>query len=138
MTAIPRTRETRGAPEDARRARGQRAYLAGHAAEEQVAREYGRRGLHVEARRWRGKRGEIDLVLRAGETLVFVEVKSAASLSRAAESLSARQQARICGAAEEYLGQCAAGQLTEIRFDVALIDGAGAIEVIENAFGAGW
>jgi len=39
-------------------------YHAGLAAEEIVAADYARRGLRLERRRWRGKRGEIDLIVR--------------------------------------------------------------------------
>jgi putative endonuclease len=44
--------------------------------------------------------------------------------------------ARICTAASEYLAQEPLGQLTPVRFDVALVDGAGRIEILENAFAA--
>ena len=42
--------------------------------------------------------------------------------------------ARIYAAAEEFLGGEPTGQLTESRFDVALVDAMGRIEVLENAF----
>lgn len=119
-----------------RRQRGQRAYHAGVAAEESVARNYARRGCTQEQKRWRGAQGEIDLIMRDGDTLVFVEVKQSKCFERAAESLSTRQMARICGAAEEYLARAPKGLLTEMRFDVALVNGLGEIRVIENAFGA--
>jgi putative endonuclease len=119
-----------------RRRRGQRAYCAGAAAEDQVAQDYLRRGLIEERRRWRGQRGEIDLILRDGDALIFVEVKQSTSFERAAESLSPRQMERIYGAAEEYLAKAPLGQLSETRFDVALVDGRGAIRIVENAFGA--
>ena len=125
-----------GAPPVARRQRGKRAFCAGMAAEEQVAQDYARRGFAELRRRWRGKRGEIDLVMQDGEVFVFVEVKQSRSFERAAESLNARQMARIYGAAEEYLVHAPKGQLSETRFDVALVDGRGAIRIIENAFGA--
>ena len=125
-----------GAPVAARRRRGQRAYCAGAAAEDQVAQNYARRGFDEERRRWRGQRGEIDLVMRDGDALIFVEVKKSDSFEHAAESLGARQMARIYGAAEEYLANAPLGQLTETRFDVALVDGHGAIRIVENAFGA--
>lgn len=135
MTAHFPVEGFQGAPV-ARRERGKRAYCAGAAAEDQVARDYARRGLAEERRRWRGRRGEIDLVMRDGAALVFVEVKQSRSFERAAESLSARQMARIYGAAEEYLAHAPDGQLTETRFDVALVDGRGEIRIVENAFGA--
>ncbi|MDQ2092145.1 YraN family protein [Marimonas arenosa] len=122
-------------PDGARRRRGQQAFLSGLAAEDSVVRDYVRRGLIEERRRFRGQQGEIDLVMRDGDALVFVEVKKSASFARAAESLSARQMARIYGAAEEYLASAPAGLLTDVRFDVALVDAAGAVRIVENAFG---
>ena len=44
--------------------------------------------------------------------------------------------ARIYGAASEFLAGEPAGQLTEVRFDVALVDAVGRIEVLENAYAA--
>ena len=38
--------------------------------------------------------------------------------------------------ATEFVGGEPAGQLTEMRFDVALVDGQGRIEIIENALAA--
>lgn len=136
MTAHFSLDATHATPVVARRQRGKRAYCAGLAAEEQVTQDYARRGLAQVDQRWRGQRGEIDLVMRDGETLVFVEVKQSSSFERAAESLTARQMARIYGAAEEYLSQAPKGQLTDTRFDVALVDGRGAIRILESAFGA--
>ena len=53
------------------------------------------------------KSGEIDLVARDGENLVFVEVKTrrATTRSRPAEGLSAKQKKRIYHAAQNYLRQ---------------------------------
>lgn len=144
MTAHVAVEEFRGLPvpgdrvavRAARKRRGKQAYFAGAAAEAQVADDYRRRGFAEEQRRWRGQQGEIDLVMRDGDALVFVEVKQSRSFERAAESLSERQMRRICGTAEEYLERMPMGQLTEMRFDVALVDGSGAIRIVENAFGA--
>ena len=36
----------------------------------------------------------------------------------------------------EFIGGEPAGQLTPVRFDLALVDGAGRIEILENAFAA--
>ncbi|MFG6559891.1 YraN family protein [Sulfitobacter sp. 1A15299] len=113
------------------------AYHAGIAAENRIAQDYERRGFAIARRRWRGRTGEIDLILRNGAALIFVEVKQSRSFARAAESLSARQMQRIYRSAEEFLAGEPAGSLTEVRFDVALVDGQGATEIIENAFGHG-
>ena len=113
------------------------AYHAGITAENRIAQDYERRGFAIARRRWRGRAGEIDLILRDGAALIFVEVKQSRSFARAAESLSARQMQRIYRSAEEFLAGEPAGSLTEVRFDVALVDGQGATEIIENAFGHG-
>lgn len=117
--------------------RGQMAFQAGLAAENRIAQDYERRGFAVARRRWRGKGGEIDLILRDGTGLIFVEVKQSRSLQRAAESLSARQMQRIAVSAAEYLDGEPNGSLIDVRFDVALVDGQGDMQIIENAFGHG-
>ncbi|MCM2563510.1 YraN family protein [Lutimaribacter sp. EGI FJ00015] len=122
-------------PISARRARGQRAYLAGAAAEDRVARLYREAGACLLARRWRGQGGEIDLVMRDETGLVFVEVKAARDFDRAIASLSQRQVGRICTAAQEFAGTQPEGSLTPMRFDLAVVDKQGAVRVLENAFG---
>ena len=59
----------------ARIARGLSAQAAGHQAERRVAEVYRARGCEILAQCWRGRAGEIDLILRDGSALVFVEVK---------------------------------------------------------------
>ncbi|MBM1634225.1 YraN family protein [Sulfitobacter mediterraneus] len=117
--------------------RGRLAFHAGLAAENRIAQDYERRGFTVARRRWRGKGGEIDLIVRDGNALIFVEVKQSRDFNRAAESLSIRQKRRIYASAEEYLASEPAGSLTDVRFDVALVDGRGDTRIIENAFGHG-
>ncbi|HGG06182.1 MAG TPA: hypothetical protein ENK28_12055 [Aliiroseovarius sp.] len=114
---------------------GKTSYLAGLAAEDAIARAYTQKGGTIAAKRWRGSRGEIDLVVRDADGLVFIEVKKSQNFARAAERLSERQMARIYGAASEFLAQEPAGQNTPVRFDVALVDATGQLEIIENAFG---
>jgi len=89
----------------------------------------------VAARRWRGKGGEIDLILREGARVVFVEVKASSTHAAAAEMLGPRQAARLQAAAGEFLAGEPAGSLTEVRFDLACVDGAGRVAVIANAIG---
>lgn len=120
----------------ARARRGARAHLSGLAAEEAVAEHYARAGRPVAARRWRGREGEIDLVARDGEGYIFVEVKRARSFAEAAERVTPRQIGRILAAALEFLIGNPRGMNVEMRFDVALVDGAGRISIVENAFGA--
>ena len=126
--------EARG-PE-ARRMRGQRAYHSGLAAEERVSAHYARQGHELAGARWRGKAGEIDLVLRKGGEVVFVEVKQARSLQAASFRLSERQLGRVCAAAEEFLAGEPGGLATPARVDLALVGGTGEVEIVENVMAA--
>lgn len=119
----------------ARRDAGRRADLSGRSAEAGVTAEYQRRGYEVADTRWRGKGGEIDLIFRRGDLLVFAEVKKARTIDAALHSLRPAQMRRIQTAASEYLAFAPNGQLSDTRFDLAVMDGTGHIEIIENAFG---
>lgn len=110
-------------------------FHAGVAAEDTVARHYEDLGYAVLASRWRGQGGEIDLIVKDMTGLVFVEVKKSTSFERAAAALGARQQARIYATASEYLATHVGTLDAESRFDLAVVDGVGAVQVIENAFG---
>lgn len=117
--------------------RGQVSFHAGQAAEGAVARHYGALGYQLLAERWRGAGGEIDLIVRDADRIVFVEVKKSQTFAAAALRVTPRQMARIHTSASEFLGRLPDGLLTEARFDVALVDGTGAVQLIENAFGGG-
>lgn len=117
--------------------RGSVSYHAGRSAENAVASDYERRGFAIAHRRWRGAGGEIDLIARSGDGLVFVEVKKSRSFDAAAARISARQIERIYASAAQFLESEPAGQLTNVRFDAALVDASGAVQIIENAFGHG-
>lgn len=118
----------------AKRTRGRLAYLSGTLAEDSVARILEARGITVLARRWRGKAGEIDLICQDGPCLIFVEVKQSATHAEAAQRLGAAQQGRIMQAALEYCDGHGHVPLPEMRFDAALVDGQGRVEVLERAF----
>lgn len=115
--------------------RGRGGHLSGLAAEEQVARFYERRGAELLARRWRGEGGEIDLILREGDLIVFVEVKQRRARAGLHEAITERQWRRLGSAAEEYMlgpGRLT-GAIRGCRFDAALVGADGRIEIIENA-----
>lgn len=114
---------------------GSTNFHAGLAAEDAVARNYTRRGLSVAQKRWRGASGEIDLIAREGDGLIFIEVKKSKCFAAAAERLSRRQMQRIYRSASEFLAQEPNGQNTEVRFDVALVNAVGEVQILENAFG---
>ena len=107
-------------------------YHSGLAAETSVERACVESGAVLVERRWRGAAGEVDLILRDGDELVFVEVKKSKDFARAAERVSKRQLARIATTAEEYLGTQPQGALTAMRIDVALVNDLGAVEILQN------
>jgi putative endonuclease len=109
-------------------------YFAGLSAEESVAQTYERAGHQIAARRWRGTAGEVDLILRDGEGLIFVEVKKSRTHAQARHSLGRKQMARIYQTANEFLAGEPHGELTDVRFDVATVDQFGTVDVLENAF----
>lgn len=111
---------------------GIRSHMAGLAAEDAVARHYDLAGRAICARRWRGQAGEIDLIAREGETVVFIEVKQSRSHDEAALHLTQGQFRRIYDAAAEFLAGEPMGQATDVRFDLALVDGQGRIELREG------
>ncbi|MBY5934846.1 YraN family protein [Tateyamaria omphalii] len=121
-------------PVAARAARGRMAYLAGLAAEEIVVRAYLAAGYELLAERWRGRRGEIDLVFSTCLGVVMVEVKASKSFESAAAHLTPAQVSRLYATADEYLATLPNGSLTDVRFDVALVDQAGGLNILENAF----
>jgi len=79
------------------------------------------RGYRLLARGYRTRQGEIDLVLRQGRLLIFVEVKQRGDLDRAAEAIRPRQQRRITAAASQYLQDYPGLARLDQRFDAILL-----------------
>lgn len=111
---------------------GRGSYLGGLCAEDAVVRDYETRGCSVVARRWRGSGGEIDIVARDGGGFVFIEVKKARDFARAALRITEAQLARICQTAMEFMADVPDGGMVDMRFDLAMVDGTGRMERLEN------
>lgn len=94
-------------------------------------------GLVPVTRNFRCKAGEIDLVMRDGPTLVFVEVRRRASSAYggAAASVTAAKQAKLLRAARLYLMLRHGAAPPPCRFDVVAIEGE-RLEWIRDAFAA--
>jgi len=95
------------------------------------------RGFAVLATRWRTKVGEIDLVARRGDLVVFVEVKRRATLAAAAEAVTATNRARVVRAAEQYLARRPDLAACTVRFDAVLLAPWAAPRHVEGAWDAG-
>lgn len=114
-----------------RRDRGAASHRAGLAAEEAVAKVYARAGAAILARRWRCAAGEIDLIAREPDALVFIEVKRRAAPIED-DPVSPTQWRRLEKAAEMYIVTTETGDLP-LRFDLALALSDGTVEIIKNA-----
>ena len=99
----------------------QAAFRVGISAESRAAAFLIAKGFRILARRWRSPLGEIDIIARRRQLLVFAEVKARASLDEAAESVNARQRRRIAAAAEVWLGANPDETVRDIRFDAILV-----------------
>ena len=79
------------------------------------------RGYRVVARRYRTPLGEIDLIVRRGRLLAFVEVKARPDLEQALGALGARQRARTQRAAELFLLRHPSHADCILRFDLVAV-----------------
>ena len=114
----------------------------GQDAEHACCRYLQQQGLKLLARNYHGRRGELDLVMRDRNTVVFVEVRYRRSMAfgGALESITSTKQQKLRFTAEQYLQQ--ETDLTNGRFDVVAMsrkvqnNGAESytFEWIKNAF----
>jgi putative endonuclease len=97
------------------------AFRTGISAETRAAAFLIAKGYRILARRFRTPHGEIDIVARRRNLLIFVEVKARASLDDAAYAVTPRQQARIIAAAQIWLMAHPEHAEYDLRFDAMLI-----------------
>jgi putative endonuclease len=106
--------------------------VIGTAGEERALQHLQKHGLVLVERNFRCKVGEIDLIMRDGASLVFVEVRARADDRHggAAASITPAKQRRLTRAAERYLQKLRT--LPPCRFDVIAIDD-GVLTWLRNA-----
>lgn len=107
------------------------------AAEAAAARALVHDGWTVLGRRVRTPAGEIDIIAARDGLVAFVEVKARPTLADAAAALMPRQQARIIAAAEAWLAAHPQMGAAGLRFDVIVVDAAGRVRRIADAFRIG-
>ena len=105
----------------ARTRRRRAAYRRGHAGERLAALRLLLSGYRILARRYRTKVGEIDLIARRGDVVVFIEVKQRKALTVGLEAVTPQAQARIRRAAEAYIQRNPALAERVLRFDVMVV-----------------
>lgn len=88
--------------------------------------------------KFRRQRGEIDIIARDGDAIVFIEVKYRRTLAfgTPAESVTPRKQQALLTTALQYIGENDL-ENCDFRFDVIEVFGRELLELnhIENAFG---
>jgi putative endonuclease len=118
----------------ARSQRGSRAYARGVAAEAAACAVLERDGWTVLGRRVRTEAGELDVLAEKAGLLAIIEVKARRTLADAAAALSPRQRARLLGAADIVLAAHPSWGANGVRFDLLMVDGAGSVRRIADAF----
>ena len=113
--------DARPALRPAPRPERQIAFRTGLSAESRAAMVLVAKGFRILARRWKSPVGEIDIIARRRNLLVFVEVKAREKLDDAAWSVTERQRARIVVAAQAWLARYADENIRDMRFDVMLV-----------------
>ena len=99
----------------------QAAFQLGLSAESRAAALLVAKGFRILGRRWKSPVGEIDIIARRRQLLVFVEVKARGRLDDAAEAVTPRQRQRIAAAADARLAATGAHNFRDIRFDTILV-----------------
>jgi len=103
-----------------------------------VANHLEQQGYTIISHNYRKRFGEVDLIAKKNDTLVFVEVKWRNNpLIDPAELISASKQKKIISIAKQFLSQHTASDDIICRFDVALVEknnNSTQLRYISNAF----
>lgn len=108
----------------------------GRLCEERAASWYRGRGYNILCRNYRTREGEIDIIARKGDTLVFAEVKSVPPSWEAGDlqrKISPAKRIRLRKTASAYLAYEVNDVYHFIRFDAVFVCGND-ITCIEGAF----
>ena len=114
----------------------------GKLGEDLACEELQRRGYRIVDRRFRTRCGELDIIARDGNVIVFVEVKARTdgNFGDPSESITWRKRRRLAQMAASYLSRKQLGE-APCRFDVVAVvegpDAARTIELIQGAFDIG-
>ncbi len=112
------------------------AHLAqGEKAEQKALQYLQGQGLAIVGQNYRCKQGEIDLIMRDADFLVFVEVRyrKNSHYGSALETITQKKQSRIIAATQHYLvNNKLSGQ--SVRFDVVAMTGDNQLNWVKNAF----
>jgi putative endonuclease len=94
------------------------------------------KGYRPLAWRLQTSRGEIDLIMKSGRRIVFVEVKTRADIDKGLASVTPFKAQRMVDAARLWIGRNAPDLGADYRFDILVVSAYHWPRHIENAFGA--
>jgi putative endonuclease len=114
------------------------AYRHGHLAEAAAAALLFAKGYRLLARRYRTPLGEIDLVMKRGRVIAFVEVKARAFERDALESVGRGAERRMVDAVDLWLAKHPAAAGYDLRYDMVLVGPWRLPRHLPDAFRPGW
>ncbi|MCH7695320.1 MAG: YraN family protein [Proteobacteria bacterium] len=117
------------------------SHQRGRLAEEKAFSFLKKNGLKPLERNYTTTRGEIDIIMQDGETIVFIEVRARTqnNIVDALETIDRRKCSNIIYASEHYLQKHKKTNRSICRFDIIILAGPlkiAKIEWIKNAFEA--
>lgn len=92
------------------------------------------KGYRILALRYKTPLGEVDIVARKGDLVVFCEVKARKSVNEAVFAVSTTAQKRIRNASDLWLSKQAKASVLSQRYDIIAITPWSLPTQIENAF----
>ena len=98
-----------------------KALRRGHRGEWLAAMALRLKGYRIAERNFRCPLGEIDIVARKGDLVVFIEVKARGTLQAAIDAVSHESQRRIANAAEIWISRQADWENLSWRFDIVAV-----------------
>ncbi len=92
------------------------------------------KGYRIAERNFRCKVGEIDIIARKGDLIVFVEVKARPGIGEAIDAVSSRARRRIADAASLWVGRQPDAARLSWRFDIVAVSPLGFPRHFPDAF----
>lgn len=116
--------------------KARRAALLGSGSELRAEEHLRQQGLIPIIRNWRCPLGELDVVMRDGETLVIVEVRARSTQSHggALSSVDAKKRGKLMRTTLAFVQAHAQWQDAPIRFDIICFEADGRGRWLKNAF----
>lgn len=117
-------------PQQKKRAAYRRGFIAEYAAALLLL----FKGYRIAAMRYRTHFGEIDIIARRGDLIVFVEVKARATLTSGVDSVGFESQRRIRTASDQWLSRQADFARLSCRYDIIVVTPPGFPHHFPSAF----